>query len=70
MHLDLLIPDFSLRHLLLFYSFQGGEDKYRRAWAQICEISRTEFHKVYQRLGVHLEEKVSNMPQALFVDDT
>ncbi|EOY30618.1 Arginyl-tRNA synthetase, class Ic isoform 1 [Theobroma cacao] len=36
---------------------QGGEDKYRRAWAQICEISRNEFHKVYQRLGVHLEEK-------------
>ncbi|KAE8698394.1 hypothetical protein F3Y22_tig00110597pilonHSYRG00102 [Hibiscus syriacus] len=24
---------------------QGGEDKYRRAWAQICEISRNEFHK-------------------------
>ncbi|XP_028790127.1 arginine--tRNA ligase, chloroplastic/mitochondrial isoform X2 [Neltuma alba] len=36
---------------------QGGEDKYRKAWAQICEISRTEFHRVYQRLGVHLEEK-------------
>jgi hypothetical protein len=31
---------------------------YRKAWAQICEISRREFDQVYQRLGVHLEEKV------------
>ncbi|KAJ9183884.1 hypothetical protein P3X46_007683 [Hevea brasiliensis] len=36
---------------------QGGEPKYRQAWAQICDISRKEFDKVYQRLGVHLEEK-------------
>ncbi|KAK6236400.1 hypothetical protein SCA6_011737 [Theobroma cacao] len=49
---------------------QGGEDKYRRAWAQICEISRNEFHKVYQRLGVHLEEKVISLPKALCIDDT
>ncbi|KAK9065654.1 hypothetical protein SSX86_015055 [Deinandra increscens subsp. villosa] len=38
-------------------SLQGGEEKYRKAWAQICEISRKGFEKVYQRLGVHLEEK-------------
>lgn len=37
---------------------QGGDEKYRMAWAQICEISRKEFQKVYERLGVHLEEKV------------
>nr|GLL20621.1 arginine--tRNA ligase, cytoplasmic-like isoform X1 [Ipomoea trifida] len=36
---------------------QGGEEKYRKAWSQICEISRKEFEKVYQRLGVHLEER-------------
>ncbi|KAF5743012.1 hypothetical protein HS088_TW09G01074 [Tripterygium wilfordii] len=36
---------------------QGGEHKYRQAWAKICEISRMEFDKVYQRLGVLLEEK-------------
>ncbi|KAJ4832752.1 hypothetical protein Tsubulata_019794 [Turnera subulata] len=36
---------------------QGGEPKYRQAWAQICEISRKEFDQVYQRLGVQLEEK-------------
>lgn len=38
---------------------QGGEPKYRKAWTQICDISRREFDKVYQRLGVTLEEKVS-----------
>nr|XP_043628648.1 arginine--tRNA ligase, chloroplastic/mitochondrial-like isoform X2 [Erigeron canadensis] len=36
---------------------QAGEEKYRKAWAQICEISRKGYEKVYQRLGVHLEEK-------------
>ncbi|KAF5767706.1 putative arginine--tRNA ligase [Helianthus annuus] len=34
----------------------GKEEKYQKAWAQICEISRRGFEKVYQRLGVHLEE--------------
>ncbi|KAK9697576.1 hypothetical protein RND81_08G046500 [Saponaria officinalis] len=38
-------------------SLQGGEPKYRKAWDQICEISRREFQKVYERLGVHIEEK-------------
>lgn len=40
------------------FCIQGGEPKYREAWAQLCDISRKEFDKVYQRLGVHLEEKV------------
>ncbi|KAK9715431.1 hypothetical protein RND81_06G164700 [Saponaria officinalis] len=38
-------------------SLQGGDPKYRKAWAEICEISRREFQKVYERLGVHIEEK-------------
>ncbi|OIW04888.1 hypothetical protein TanjilG_24004 [Lupinus angustifolius] len=36
---------------------QGGEDRYHKAWKQICEISRTEFCRVYERLGIKLEEK-------------
>ncbi|EFH51384.1 hypothetical protein ARALYDRAFT_904472 [Arabidopsis lyrata subsp. lyrata] len=36
---------------------QGGDPVYRKAWAKICEISRTEFAKVYQRLRVELEER-------------
>lgn len=38
---------------------QSGEPKYHEAWAQICEISRKEFDKVYKRLRVDLEEKVA-----------
>ncbi|KAL7173518.1 hypothetical protein ACSBR2_032890 [Camellia fascicularis] len=33
-------------------SLQGGEEKYRKAWAQICEISRRGYQRVYQRLGI------------------
>ncbi|KAK4763019.1 hypothetical protein SAY86_008787 [Trapa natans] len=36
---------------------QGGDPKYRKAWTQICDISRREFDRVYQRLGVTIEEK-------------
>ncbi|KAL4319851.1 hypothetical protein GQ457_18G012540 [Hibiscus cannabinus] len=50
-------PAFKERAQQAVVRLQGGEDKYRRAWAQICEISRNEFRKVYQRLRVHLEEK-------------
>ncbi|TVU21740.1 hypothetical protein EJB05_31397 [Eragrostis curvula] len=36
---------------------QQGEDRYRAAWKNICQISRNEFDLVYKRLGVELEEK-------------
>ncbi|KAL3651364.1 hypothetical protein CASFOL_004366 [Castilleja foliolosa] len=38
-------------------SLQTGDKRYLDAWSHICEISRKEFEKVYQRLGVDLEEK-------------
>nr|GEU67538.1 hypothetical protein [Tanacetum cinerariifolium] len=38
-------------------SLQGGDERYLKAWAQICEISRKGFEQVYERLDVHLEEK-------------
>lgn len=50
-------PDFKERAQQAVVSLQGGEEKYRKAWAQICEISRSGYGKVYQRLGVTLEEK-------------
>ncbi|GJU32186.1 arginine--tRNA ligase, cytoplasmic-like protein isoform X1, partial [Tanacetum coccineum] len=36
----------------------GGDVRYLKAWAHICEISRKGFIQVYERLDVHLEEKV------------
>ncbi|XP_050128969.1 arginine--tRNA ligase, chloroplastic/mitochondrial-like isoform X3 [Malus sylvestris] len=49
-------PAFKERAQRAVVSLQGGEPKYRNAWLKICEIGRKEFHKVYERLGVHLEE--------------
>ncbi|XP_008242476.1 PREDICTED: arginine--tRNA ligase, cytoplasmic-like isoform X1 [Prunus mume] len=50
-------PAFKERAQQAVVRLQGGEPKYRNAWLKICEISRKEFHRVYERLGVHLEEK-------------
>ncbi|XP_019438559.1 PREDICTED: arginine--tRNA ligase, cytoplasmic-like isoform X1 [Lupinus angustifolius] len=50
-------PEFKQRAQQAVVRLQGGEDRYRKAWKKICEISRTEFHRVYERLGVSLEEK-------------
>ncbi|CAK7348385.1 unnamed protein product [Dovyalis caffra] len=49
--------EFKARAQKAVVRLQSGEQAYRQAWAQICEISRREFDQVYQRLGVHLEEK-------------
>ncbi|KAK9266631.1 hypothetical protein L1049_022863 [Liquidambar formosana] len=50
-------PVFKERAQQAVVRLQGGEPVYRKAWAQICDISRREFDKVYQRLGIQLEEK-------------
>uniref|UniRef100_A0A1J3FAE2 arginine--tRNA ligase n=2 Tax=Noccaea caerulescens TaxID=107243 RepID=A0A1J3FAE2_NOCCA len=50
-------PDFKEKAQQAVVRLQGGDPIYRNAWAKICEISRTEFAKVYQRLKVDLEEK-------------
>ncbi|KAH9762659.1 Arginine--tRNA ligase [Citrus sinensis] len=50
-------PAFKERAQQAVVRLQSGEPKYHEAWAQICEISRKEFDKVYKRLRVDLEEK-------------
>ncbi|CAM8880843.1 unnamed protein product [Rhodiola kirilowii] len=50
-------PAFKDRAQKAVVKLQSGEEKYRKAWQQICEISRREFDSVYQRLKVRLEEK-------------
>ncbi|CAL5374045.1 unnamed protein product [Camellia sinensis] len=50
-------PGFKERAQQAVVSFQGGEEKYRKAWAQIYEISRRGYPRVYQRLGIKIEEK-------------
>ncbi|KAH6775056.1 Arginyl-tRNA synthetase, partial [Perilla frutescens var. hirtella] len=50
-------PAFKEKAQQAVVSLQAGEEKYRKAWAQICKISRSGYEKVYERLGVQLEEK-------------
>ncbi|RLN50195.1 hypothetical protein BBJ29_000499 [Phytophthora kernoviae] len=35
---------------------QSGDEKSRKVWTTLCDISRREFQKVYNRLGVSLKE--------------
>ncbi|XP_027357542.1 arginine--tRNA ligase, cytoplasmic-like isoform X2 [Abrus precatorius] len=49
-------PEFKLRAQQAVVRLQSGEIEYRKAWEQICDVSRAEFNKVYQRLGIQLEE--------------
>ncbi|KAL1533287.1 arginine--tRNA ligase [Salvia divinorum] len=50
-------PAFKERAQRAVVSLQAGEEKYRKAWAEICNISRSGYEKVYEHLGVQLEEK-------------
>ena len=49
--------DFKLKAQQAVVALQGGDPKYRKAWAKICDISRNEFAKVYHRLNVEVEER-------------
>ncbi|AES94484.2 coatomer subunit beta-like protein, putative [Medicago truncatula] len=44
------------RKLNVRFRSQSGDARYRRAWQQICDVSRAEFDKIYQCIGVQLEE--------------
>ncbi|XP_004513035.1 arginine--tRNA ligase, chloroplastic/mitochondrial-like [Cicer arietinum] len=55
-------PEFKLNAQQSVVKLQRGDPKYREAWQQICNISRTEFNKVYERLKIRLEE----MPESFF----
>ncbi|CAH8337006.1 unnamed protein product [Eruca vesicaria subsp. sativa] len=50
-------PEFKEKAQKSVVRLQGGDPTYLKAWTKICDISRAEFSKIYQRLGVVLEEK-------------
>jgi len=50
-------PGFKERARQTVVVLQSGEDpEYRKIWEFLCELSRKEFDKVYDRLDIHLEE--------------
>ena len=38
-------------------TLQSGDPQSRRAWKILCEMSRREFQRIYDRLGVRIEER-------------
>ncbi|KAH7301974.1 hypothetical protein KP509_23G050800 [Ceratopteris richardii] len=51
------VPIFKEKAQQAVVLLQGGDERYRKAWQQICSVSRKEFDQVYKRLKVSLEEK-------------
>ncbi|KAJ1607543.1 hypothetical protein OIY81_2903 [Cryptosporidium canis] len=49
-------PQFKLRSQQNVVKLQGGDEDALVAWKKICEVSRIEFQKIYDRLGIRLEE--------------
>jgi len=52
-----LNPDFKKKAYENTVKLQTGDKKCTEAWKFICEVSRTEFNKVYARLNITNEEK-------------
>jgi len=50
-------PEFKARAHHEVVALQSGDPDNLRAWRSLCEVSRVEFDKIYQRLGVVLEER-------------
>jgi arginyl-tRNA synthetase len=48
---------FKKRAYACVVKLQAHEPDYIKAWTQICDVSRNEFQKVYERLGVKLTER-------------
>ncbi|XP_065366063.1 probable arginine--tRNA ligase, cytoplasmic [Calliphora vicina] len=47
---------------------QSGEPNSTKAWKLICDVSRREFQKIYDRLDVHLTEKGESFYQSRMVE--
>jgi arginyl-tRNA synthetase len=48
--------DFKKKSQLKTVDLQKGDKDCREAWLYICEVSRREFNKIYERLQIRLEE--------------
>ena len=49
-------PDFKKKAQLKTVELQKGDANTRKAWQYICQVSRDNFNKIYQRLGIKLTE--------------
>ena len=57
-------PDFKKRAYERVVQLQAGDAKTRKGWTLICDVSRAEFMKIYQRLEVTLTERGESFYQS------
>ncbi|XP_064636774.1 arginine--tRNA ligase, cytoplasmic-like [Lineus longissimus] len=60
--------DFKKRAYQAVVKLQAHDPEYHLAWQLICDVSRKEFQKIYDRLGVTLVERGESFYQDLMVD--
>lgn len=60
--------DFKKRAYNRVVNLQSGESNATRAWKLICDVSRKEFNKIYDRLDINLIEKGESFYQSRMVD--
>ncbi|KAA0194056.1 Arginyl tRNA synthetase cytoplasmic [Fasciolopsis buskii] len=61
--------DFKARAYECVVKLQAGDPEYVRKWEQICEVSRREFNKIYERLNIeNLIERGESFYQSRMVD--
>ncbi len=50
-------PNFKKKAYENTVKLQSGDEICRKSWTFICDVSRKEFNKIYDKLDIHLEEK-------------
>eukprot|EP00730_Choanoeca_flexa_P017643 TRINITY_DN8523_c0_g1_i3.p1 TRINITY_DN8523_c0_g1~~TRINITY_DN8523_c0_g1_i3.p1 ORF type:complete len:704 (+),score=188.27 TRINITY_DN8523_c0_g1_i3:87-2114(+) len=60
--------DFKTRAYEEVVKLQAHEPEVTEAWQLICEVSRKEFSKIYERLDIKLEEKGESFYQDMMID--
>lgn len=58
-------PEFKKRAYACVVKLQAHEPNYLQAWNLICNVSRKEFQKVYERLGIKITERGESFYQKL-----
>lgn len=60
--------EFKLKSRQEVVNLQSGTEVTLRAWRTLCQISRTAFQEIYDRLGVKLQERGESFYNPLLAD--
>ena len=60
--------DFKSKSRQEVVNLQGGDPDTIKAWKALCDLSRKEFQKIYDTLGVRIEERGESFYNPLLQD--